>query len=340
MISRQDTAYAPVFIGALFCVLLVRFGLLGFFYLLPLGIIAVRYGFKSAWFCLFAAVFGNGLWSAGLGLFSHQPWQETAWGIVHFSMTAAAFTWVMAPPPGSISENQGKNPLDRISTVYRFVIASCFSALLLLPMLTAFRNDTAFGAQVEALSAAYISAAGADVVEQSLLERYLTPDVILETLVFVALRGGVAASCMAFFFINRQMAITAVWFFRRNRDGGKLKSFYVPRIFIWALSCSLLAVLAGKIWSIVSLEIMAWNGLVICSILYLAQGGGIAVYFLAHSSIPPLMKLLLNFLLLFLIFSPGINAIFLGGLVLLGIVENWVPFRAPKINGPSSTPGM
>jgi hypothetical protein len=344
MISRQGAAYAPVLIGALFCVLLVRFRLLGFFYLLPLGIIAARYGPKSAWICLFAAALGNGLWSAGVGVFSRYPWVQTVWGIVHFSLTAAAFTWVMAPPPGSVSENQGKNPLTRIPTVYRFVIASCFASLLLLPMLTAFRNDTAFSAfirsQVEALSAAYISTAGADVVEQSLLERYLTPDAVLGTLVFAALRGGVAASCMVFFFINRQIAVTLVRLFRRTGDGGKLKGFHVPRVFIWALSFSLLTILAGKIWKITPLEIMAWNGLVICSILYLAQGGGITVYFLAHSSLPPLMKLLLNFLLFLLIFSPGINAILLGGLVLLGIVENWVPFRAPKINGPSSTPGM
>jgi hypothetical protein len=45
-------------------------------------------------------------------------------------------------------------------------------------------------------------------------------------------------------------------------------------------------------------------------------------------------------LVILLVFSPGINAAALGVLVLLGIAENWVPFRAPKPDGGSSTPGI
>jgi hypothetical protein len=250
----------------------------------------------------------------------------------------------MAPSLRDISEPPEKNIPAYIPTVYRFVAASCLAAFLVLFMITAFRKDTAFSAfiraQVEALSAVYTSSAGADVVEKSLLEQYLTPDFILETLVFVALRGGVIALCMVFLFINRQIALALVWGFRRIRSGGNLRDFHTPRFFIWALSFSLLAILAGKKGGIPPLEIAAWNSLVICVLLYLAQGGGIVVYFLTHASLPPFMRLLLNFLVILLIFSPGINAVLLGILFILGIAENWVPFRAPKINGPSSTPGM
>jgi hypothetical protein len=344
MNSRQGIAYVPGLIAALCCVLLVQFRLLGFLYLLPLGIMAAGYSFKTAWFCLVLAVIGNGIWSAGVGVAARYPWDQTLWGIVHFTLTAVAFTWVMAPSAGDVSEAPGRNPLVRVPTVYRFLAASGLTALLLLPMMAALGNDTAFSAliraQVEALSSVYTSAAGADVVEKSLLERYLTPEALLEIVVFVALRGGVIGSCMVFLFINRQAALVLVRLFRRIRSGGSLSAFRAPHVFIWILSFSLLTVLVGMKWKIVPLEIAAWNGLVICAMLYLVQGGGIAVYFLRQAGLPPFMRLLLNFLLILLLFSPGINTVLLGGLVLLGIVENWVSFRAPKINGPSSTPGM
>jgi hypothetical protein len=345
MVLRQSTAFArlPVLIGAVACVFSAHFRLFGFLYLLPLGVMAAGYGFRAAWRCLFWAVIGNGIWSAGTAIFSSLPWDQTAWSIAYFSLIAAAFTWMMAPSLKNASELPGKNPLARVPGVYRFVIASCVAALLFLPMIASLRQDAAFGAfiraQVEALSALYTTSAGADVVEKSLLEQYLTPDFMLETLVSIALRGGVAASCMAFFFINRQIALALVWVFRRIRGGGTLAGFHTPQFFIWALSFSLLAILGGKKWGIVPLEIAAWNGLVICGILYLAQGGGIVVYFITRANFPPFMRLLLSFLLFFLIISPGINAVLLGGLILLGIAENWASFRTPKINGSSSTPG-
>jgi hypothetical protein len=344
MIPRQGIAHIPVLIGAVACVLLARVDFFGFLYLLPLGFMAAGFGFRAAWFCLLLAVIGNGLWSAVAAVFSPYPWGQVVWGVAHFTLIAAAFTWVMAPSLKDASEAPGKNPLGRIPAVYRFVIASCAASSLLLPMMASLRQNAAFDgfirAQTEALAALYTASAGADVVEKSLLERYLTPDFILDTVVFSALRGGVIAVCMVFFFINRQIALTLVWVFRRVRSGGTLAGFHVPQVFIWVLSFSLLAILAGRKWGIVPLEIAAWNGLVICGILYLAQGGGIAAYLVTRANLPPFMRLLLNFLLFLFIISPGINAVLLGGLIVLGIAENWAPFRAPKINGPSSTPGM
>jgi hypothetical protein len=212
------------------------------------------------------------------------------------------------------------------------------------------RRDTAFfemiRTQAEALSALYAASTGADVVARSLTEQYVTAEYIQETLVFVALRGGMVVSCMAIFFISRQLALTISFFIRRAKTGGlqtsrgSLITFHSPQRLIWVLSGSLLFILLGRNLKIAPLEIVAWNILVICGILYLAQGGGIVTYFLTHAAMPPLMRFFLNLLLIIMIFSPGINAVLLGALILLGIAENWVPFRAPKPQGPSSTPGM
>jgi hypothetical protein len=77
-----------------------------------------------------------------------------------------------------------------------------------------------------------------------------------------------------------------------------------------------------------AVEIAGWNILALCGILYLAQGGGIALYFLIK--LPPLLRIAANVGAILMLFSPGINALFLGSLTLVGIAENWFPLRVPK----------
>jgi hypothetical protein len=145
---------------------------------------------------------------------------------------------------------------------------------------------------------------------------------------------------MLLFVFSRQSALALTILTRHKRPEGGLTGFHAPPALIWTLSGALLGGLLGRIAGIGPLEILAWNILVITVMLYLAQGGGILFFFLTKLRLPPGMRFLFNALLCIIIFSPGINVILLGALVLLGIAENWLPFRALKINGSSSTPGM
>jgi hypothetical protein len=143
---------------------------------------------------------------------------------------------------------------------------------------------------------------------------------------------------VALFAASRQLSLLVAALVRRKRPGGSLAAFHVRSECIWALSFSLLAIVAGLSGGIAPLEIAGWNILVLCAILYVAQGGGIAIFFLA--SFPPGMRFALNLGVVALVLSPGINVVFLGALILLGIAENWAPFRAPKPDGPPPTPGV
>jgi uncharacterized protein YybS (DUF2232 family) len=116
-----------------------------------------------------------------------------------------------------------------------------------------------------------------------------------------------------------------------------LRGFHLPVSVIWILSFSILAVVLTEIAGLSVPGIAAWNMLVICGLMYMAQGAGIVLYFLARRG--PLMRLAMNILIIVMIFSPGINAFALGILVLLGIAENWLPLRAPETDGSASTPG-
>ncbi|MDR3145487.1 MAG: hypothetical protein LBU21_04355 [Treponema sp.] len=330
-------AYLPALIGAVVSVALTRTGFLGLLFLVPPGIIAYCYNGRSAWFCTFLIILGNGIVSLALGYSSgYSP--AMLWGdILYLAVMTAAFTWI-AVPAGA-----GDSLFFRIPGIYRLIGGSLLGALSFVPVITGLRNSAGLHdfirAQAEALSSLYSASAGADVVQRSLSERYITPEAILEAVNLVSLRGGMVFSCMILFVISRQLALGIAWFVRRTRPAGNITGFHVPFWFIWALSCSLPGILIGAKAKTALLEIPAWNILVICSILYLAQGGGIVIHFLSRIHRPGL-RFLIHLLLIMVICSPGINAVLLGALVLLGIAENWVPFRALKTDGPSSTPGM
>jgi hypothetical protein len=337
----QDfTAFLPGLVSAVISVGLIRSGFLAVFFLVPLGVIAGKYNTKTLLFSLFAAVLGNGLVSLGLAYSLGHNGGDLIRDIFYFTFTMAVYGWIMAPAGEGFS-------FLRISRAYRFIAGAAAEALAFLLIFSLAGDNSAFRyilrEQAETITSFYIASSGSDVVQRSLLEQYLTPELILETLRLVILRGGGVVSCLFIFFINRQLSLFIVRLTRRGQlpasSGGMARFHASPRL-IWVLSFTLFFVLLSRVVKIEVLEIAAWNILVICVVLYLAQGGGIVLHYLSRSSLPPFLRLMLNIAIFFLILSPGINAFALGAVALLGIAENWVPFRAPKSHGPSSTPGM
>jgi hypothetical protein len=329
-------AYVPALIGAVVSVALTRTGFLGFLFLVPVGIMAYCYNGRTGWFCAFLIVMGNALVSLMMSFLLRYPRGGLRLDILYMAVMTAAFTWIVVP-----ARREGPR-FFRIPGVYRLVAGSLLGALSVVSVVGSLGNGSGLEfirAQAEAAAALYAASAGADVVQRSLLEQYITPEAILEAIRLVSLRGGAAASCIFLFFISRQLALGVTWFARHTKPGGNITGFHVPPGFIWALSCSLPAILIGVRANMAFLEIPAWNILVISVILYLVQGGGIALYLLSRVGHPG-KRFFIHLLLFIVLFSPGINAVALGALALLGIAENWVPFRAPKPNGPSSTPGM
>jgi hypothetical protein len=61
--------------------------------------------------------------------------------------------------------------------------------------------------------------------------------------------------------------------------------------------------------------------------MFLAQGAVIVLHNFARRAMPALMRLLCALVFVFIVFSPGINVIAMGFLVLLGIAETWIPLR-------------
>ncbi|MDR1108108.1 MAG: YybS family protein [Spirochaetaceae bacterium] len=312
----------------------MRIGFFGFFFLVPLGIMAFGYDLRTAWSAVLGTVLLNGLLFGGIAVSKGYDPGESGRDIVYFSAMAVLFGWITAPPVS------GPRFL-RIRTAYRFAVGSLAGFLAFFPLISSLRNNAGFyaffNAQMEVFNSPYVSPGGVDMVRRSLLEQ-LTPEILLDYLEFILIRGGGVASCMLLFFISRQTASVFTRIIRRRRPEGSLSAFHVEPGIIWVLSLSILAVLLGTWTKIAPLEIAAWNIITLCSILYLAQGGGIVLFFLNRFAFPPIFRLAVNTVLLVLLFNPGISPFILGILIVLGIAENWAPLRVQKSNGPSSTP--
>ncbi|MDR1353301.1 MAG: hypothetical protein LBK05_08465 [Treponema sp.] len=335
-------AFFPVLVGAALSVGLSRSGFLGFLFLLPLGVNAFCFNAASSRLCAFFAVLGNGIFALWAGVFLHLPFAAAAPDLVYFSVNVLGFAWVVAPP--------SRLPVFfRPRAAYRLAVSSAAGALAFL----ACASGTGSGvpamirSQAEIFMSLYNASVGADVVEQSLSSQYISVDNIVAVIEAVGLRGGVVFSCMLLLFISRQLSLVIARIARRPCPDGGLAGFHTSSRQIWVLSFSLAGVLVFRLLgaglfaqtAAFLAELASWNILLICVMLYLAQGGAILAYWYSRRVMPPLFRFFLNLLLIIVIFSPGINMVLLAVLALLGIAENWIPFRVSGTNGSPPTPG-
>jgi hypothetical protein len=316
-------------------VVLIRAGFLSLFFLVPLGFCAAAYGPVTAWQSFAFTVLGNVVLSIGSSMYNGGGPASAALDILFFTLLALGYTWIMAgnPPENSWIPRHIVRAAPRVRTAFRFVIASITAALVLIGMMLMLNSDEGFAgltrSQIEAFTNSLVTSSGTDAARQTLLENAFTADRIFDLLTAFILRGGALISAFFLFFFNRQAAFVLIRLFKRKKPTGDLIGFHVPRKAIWVFSLCLPVILVGRLLSFPVIEISAWNVLVICVIMYLAQGGGIVLFLLAHRSIPAFLRLLIIVLGIFLVIGSGPNVLVLvsGALILLGIVENWLPMR-------------
>ncbi|MDR2095801.1 MAG: YybS family protein [Treponema sp.] len=324
-------------INGILCTVFFRTGLAAVFFLVPLSFIAYNYNIKTLWTAVLAGILGNSVSFLALNLMVGGGAESFIWDFSFFGLMTVLFAWILVPPYKVFGV------LAPGGTV-RLITASVAGSIFFLCTFFLLREDSSFSIylknQAELISSYYIASAGSDVVRQSLLEEYLRPDKIINMMKDMLLRGGAVVFCILFFFVSRQLGLFITRVFRRRMPGKGLADFHVPFGLVWGLSAALLLVVIASFFKISIAEIAGWNILAVCVILYLAQGWGIMLHLVTRSRLPPFMRLALHVLFIFLILSPGLNAVSLGALALLGIAENWASFRTPKTGGSSSTPGM
>ncbi|MDR1390700.1 MAG: YybS family protein [Treponema sp.] len=311
-------------------VIVLRTGYLSILFLLPLGML--RFSSASAssasasststststslasWLGCFFALAGNAAVSLvfyrSYGSYAVDPRLLLING-ASFGVMTVLYTWIEAPLL-----------FKRTPYAYRLALGGIAGALALMPLIAGLGESREFREYLGAVSP------GLDLSPEELAA-------VFERVRYAALRGGLLCSCIVLFALSRYAASIIFRVMRRTRGGGII-SFKNARFLVYVLSCSLGMVVAGKLAAREWVEIAGWNILVLCGILYLAQGGGIVLFFLAK--LPPLPRIAVNIGLVLLLLTPPANAGALLVTALLGVAENWAPFRTPQQNGPPPTP--
>ena len=320
----------PVLIAIAVCLFFVKSGFLSFFFLVPLGFIAFRYDYRTAWRTFFLAALGNAFMAIGTVAIQGIPMSQTYWDILYFTVMTLLFTWIIAPPPFI--------PY-KMSAEVRLVAGSCLGALLFTGIFFRIMATPGFSESISSWIQVLDSfnRSGSDVVQTALLDS-LSTELVMAAMKSLMLRGASLVSCIFLFFASRQISKALVHLSRRERGTSFFAAFHVYPVIIWVFSGSLLLVVLTRIIKLEFPEILLWNIMILCAIMYLAQGLGILQYFLMRPAMPPFLRLAFSVLFFVLLFSPVINAVLLAGIVLLGIAENWVVFRTPDNNRPPSTP--
>jgi len=325
-VALQKPALIAVVVCTALCVFFINTGILSLLYLAPLGYAVLASG--SIWIPFFAAASANALVSIITSFFAPESSGSLAFQIFYFTALFLCFAWVM-----------GGAGLHRIRTAYRLVLASAAGAAAFLLFIAGNRRDSSFNAMLLGMAEMFsslVSSSEADAVRQSALRQMFTPENIVQMTQNILLRGGALFSILLMFFINRHAALIAARLINKQKRERGLVEFFAPSNTIWALSGSLAMILLARLLKMDLLDIIAWNVFVVCAILFLAQGAGILGFFISRRT--GAFRLLVNIMIIVVIISPGLNTLAVAALLLLGVAENWVPFRSPKLEAP--TPGL
>jgi len=290
-----------------------RIGFLSLLYLAPLGFAVISTG--AFMFTFIAAALANFIFGFTAYL-TLQGNMINFWiNILYLTVLLLAFTWII----GS----------GKYRTLYRLIIASIAGAAAFVFVISNPNSQfyELFISIAEEISANLINSSDTDASERMFLTQMFNSGNIIEVFRQFILKGGALASIIFLFFINRQIAIGALFLIKKQRFGGKITQFYVPPNTIWILLGSLSFAVFASMVRIEIFEVLAWNIFVVCAIIFLAQGAGILMFYLEQKSAG--FRLVINLMIIIVIFSP-INVIALAALLLLGIVEIWVPFRKSK----------
>jgi len=299
------------------CMFFLRIGLFSLFYLAPLGYAVLvtdrlRLTFITSALTTIVFLFFTSIIQ---GAYSANLWME----IFYFTLLFFMFLWVTG----------GK----KLRTAYRFLIAAivCSIAFLIYLFMPGSILYNVFDIFAEEFFPIFYAEDAAGTAVQQLM----SPEFVVETTKNILLRGGSIISLLMMFYINRQIAVTAVWIIKKQRKDRGLSVFFAPANTIWFLTGSLATIIISNIFNFRIPEIIAWNIFTICCIIFLVQGIGIARDFLAKRT--QRFRIITNVLVILAIFSP-LGVIVILALLILGIVEIWLPVRLGGLNGRASTP--
>ncbi|MCL2175289.1 MAG: YybS family protein [Treponema sp.] len=307
--------------------LFMKTGFLSFFFLAPLGYAIIVTG---SFLIVFAAAASVNIF---ISVLVHQfsvPNNNLFLDIFYFTTLILLFTLILGLNKRYVNNVQNTFLSINIRTAFRFIIASVAGAIAFLIYILSSRNNSEFNSLLTEMSKVVSSMVSSYEYKDETGQLVFTPERVQEMIKNISLRGGAFVSVLSVFFINYQLTFIAVRLIVKNTqeyDVGLMR-FFAPRDTVWIFAGALVTALITGIFNFTAVNIIAWNVLVICAVLFLGQGFGIILFQIAIRK--PLFRMAAGLSILILLISP-LNAIALIGLFLLGIAETWLPLRVNKV---------
>jgi len=312
--ARKKSSLVVVAVCAFLSVIFIRTGVLSLFFLAPLGYAVLIC--DSVWFVFFLTSALNVGCSIVMRLFLQGSAGNMLFEILYYTTLFLGFIWIM----GNSS----------LRTAYRFVLASAVGTVVFLVYISSV-NSTFYAGLYEMSQMVSSVFGNSSEADPAIAQR------VMDAVKAFLFRGGALLSTAFVFFINRYVSFKIFSVIKKQKKDRSLTEFFAPLFTIWVLSISLAVILLARMFRAQLLEILAWNVFVICAIIFFAQGVGILLNFLARRTY--VFRILFGVFVVLAIFSPGLNILAVSALLLLGILENWLPLRQPK-EGQASTPGF
>lgn len=317
--GQNAAALVLPLISAIISVALFQLGgLFSLFFLVPLGVFAYSGSVREAWIACAVAIVGNAtVFLALLMAFHGQQavdWNAFTWKCGSAGLVLALWTWITSPPPRT----------HVFSTANRIVVSG--AVVFILFLLDIFRDYSAFLQSVEH-AVKYAIDFTADSGIAGIAFDSLDDTNVIGAMISFIFNGAGLAVMILFFAVNRQVSVSLARLVKPMEKAPRLADYHTEGWLVWLLIFALVGVVFFRKTGMSAMEVVAWNITTVCLFLYTAQGLGIVFYYLSKTARSPLMRLLQILSAVIIIISPAVNLFACGGLLVLGIAENWAPLR-------------
>lgn len=214
--------------------------------------------------------------------------------------------------------------------LYRLFFATAAAVLVCVPVFMILRGNEVFvdaaGSQLSLFAGAAFGE-GSGTYESEVVKTYLGDDGVLGYM-----KNFYMKSAAAIYFLILLVSSRVSEMVRRRiekREAFKLINFSVPNNLLWPMLLAAVGMLV-EIFELLDLGYgspVVWNCGLILMFIYGMQGLAILRSLFIRFKLPPSLSMMIEFIIIFMLFMPGINYIVIIGLPVFGISETWINLR-------------
>ena len=327
-----------VLVFAAVSTLLYRLGMGPFLFLIPLQVLYIRRGKRSfGWAAVLTLVF---ILTVGLVLARRWTSADAAAAATAMALQMPSLVFeltIVVLMIGALAliqlpEMSPELKLPRYPRATRLALATGIAGILSIPTILYLTGNEAFIASIREFFASLVQATNNAISSAQPENLSITAEPIQTDSLYQFISTVMRRTYLFYFFL----ILTFSWWLgtvigarSMGRKPGltRIVEFKLPDRFVWPLIFSLALVVLNRIVAVESLEILAWNALLIFAFLYGISGLGIIRFLSRKLKVRPGVRWLLIIGIIMLALTPRIGIAVFILIPALGVSEVWLKYR-------------